>query len=178
MTADINDKVQDHNRGLSTSVAIATAAMILALLAIGVAFISPDWLTSPGEYDVIGNYVLPQPVLETKIEQGGVVQTGPVVKCNLTDEVVTTTGELHFRRIDDGGTIVPGFEGSGSFAPGCYGNTEENKLRFFDNVLPPGVVPGLWIVEGSDVATASDGREDVEIWFTQQFEVVEVGNLE
>lgn len=133
--------------------------------------------------DLIGDYVLPQPVLESKVKVGGTVHVGPVVKCNLTeDEELPVLGELHFRRVGDGGTVVPGFQGSGVLLPGCWGDSDANPLRFFENTLPPEVTPGIWMVEGSDrvLEIAQENGEDassppvrdMQIWFSDQFEVV------
>lgn len=133
-----------------------------------------DWLfNSKGEFDVIGGFVNPQPVLEETVVVGGVINVGPVVKCNLTDEPIAQRGERHFRRVDDGTrTVVGTVRGSGEWLPGCWGDSEENPLRFFENQLPPEVTPGLWIAEGSNTVTSGDGREDTEVWFSEQFEVV------
>ena len=88
-------------------------------------------------------------------------------KCNHSDHPVTVISSAQWRRLDVRPHTIPTITAEpGTFAPrqGC------DLPGLFSNELPPGLVPGVWQIEG--FSTVITGGEQTESWVTEAFEVI------
>ncbi len=110
----------------------------------------------------------PQVVLEDEVKIDGSITTVGVVKCNKLDHPISVTGNSKWRRIDNGGQLqIPDPPRSGGqLQPGCY------DPRTFENKLPEGVTPGVWVHEGENSTYRGEERQTLW-WTTESFRVVE-----
>lgn len=85
-------------------------------------------------------------------------------KCVVGDDEVVVTGQFVWVTTGPQRRVVFGMEGNGIRAPGCV------DFHFF-NDMPPAITPGMWRIEGFDMARAGT-REQRKAWRTEDFRVV------
>lgn len=144
---------------------LSASAAVLGLAILGAVLLVANLWPQRQPFAPLGDYNIPQPLEAHDIPIGGSLHVTLVRKCNLSGDVVSVNGEMHWRRLDDGSEmVVSGVTGSKQFEPGCL-------VRSMENPLPVGVGPGVWILEGTDTAFRGDDRQQVT-WRTEEFKVV------
>ena len=127
----------------------------LALLVLAISAVTVSQMATP-----IGDYPLPQRVVEKTVAQGGdVIVRG--TKCMDLAHVVL--GASNWRRVDPPIEFVPFSQGAAFREAGCW-NYE------FRNQLPAYLTPGRWRLEGHDAANVGPFTQDV-FWYTEPFTV-------
>ncbi len=92
MTVDISQKVPENNKGLNGAVILASSAIVLAIIAVGLAAAISYYDPFDTTYAPLGGigYETPQVVLNPVVELGGEVRV-LVEKCNVTNDPVAVT---------------------------------------------------------------------------------------
>lgn len=141
-------------------------AAFITVTAIVVSWATVLWPDSAYDPMYGSGFDEPQQVVEMIVVVGGSITVVGVVKCNKEDFPISVSGVSQWRRIDDGGvTLVPDPpRGGGKLQPGCY------EPRTFDNKLPEGVTPGLWVYEGINSTYHGQQRQSLH-WTTEPFRV-------
>lgn len=161
---------KELNGRLSTTFNFIAITAVAAIVGAGLAIAVNILCSGNSEpYLPLGNYTDPQIVVNTEpvsLSRGDVVLVA-ATKCNISDRDVSVRGEmLGWRRVpnNEGETVIspnPSMVGTKEFPAGACIDS------LFENFPPPGVVPGIWQIEGQDKA----GDQTIT-WRTEPFEVV------
>lgn len=149
-----------HNGGRGLLIAFAFFGGSLVLL--GTALIST--MCQDATYAPLENHN-PQRVLNPVVEQGGTLSID-ALKCNHSSRDVPVEGVSYFRE-QESRALVKYRDGFGVRPPGC-------RTFHYENPIPVDLPPGVWRIEGVEVAREGD-EEQREPWYTADFVVVARG---
>ncbi len=108
----------------------------------------------------------PQLVAEESVAQGGVIHV-TAVKCNDSDDATVFDYATVWRRKSDRFAISRTADTNIVRESGC-------ETIVFENKIPSDLPPGVWRIEGTEVARTGAGTQVVG-WYTEWFQVTVAG---